>query len=139
MTRRQTYTASMAIACATFTIGGVMLPLSVLARFTAHLDAFWWLEASGSASMVVAIVVFCFGLKAGGHFERDALCTASARKQQKYLLLLFAVGVCLQIFAGLGVSPSSKLVFELALRSLPLSYAAAVWWLIWKPNDCTLT
>jgi thiol:disulfide interchange protein len=92
--------------------------------------------------MVVAIVVLCFGLKTGGHFQRDERSTASAQKQMKYALLLFAVatsGPLIVRLFGNNMLPPSKLVLDMVQHALPLWMAAAVWWLIWKPNDRTLT
>ena len=130
MSPRELYTSAGTVACATFALAGLAMPLSDLVRLTQYGDAAGQLEAAGAACMVVGILAVCFWFCALRRLKSgDPLLVPDHYRIVVVVLVCFGLAVS----TATAVFPSTKLTLELVLHCSPLVMCYLIW-SMWKAN-----
>ena len=134
MMPRELYALGGTVACATFTLAGLAMPLSDFALFTQHDDAARQLEAAGAACMVVGILAVCFWF-----YALRRLKSGDPPSVPHHSRIIGLVLVCFGLAVSIAttVFPSTKLVLEFGLHCSPLVMCYVVW-SMWKANSAAV-
>ena len=117
MTARELYALGGRVACATFALAGLAMPLSDFALLSQRSDAARQLEAAGAACMVVGILAVCFWFYVLRHLK-----SGEPLSMPHHSRIIGRVLVCFGLAVSIvtAVLPSTRPALQFALHCSPL-------------------